>query len=55
MMWRWWLQQGDEDSLTENANRCLEEVSGWLRANKLALAPKKTECIIVRGARRENT
>lgn len=39
----------DEDSFTENVNRCLEEVSGRLRAHELAVAPEKTECFLVRG------
>lgn len=39
------------NSLTENANRYLEEVSGWLGAHELTLAPEKTECVVVRGGR----
>lgn len=42
----------DEETLTRNGNKCLEEINMWMKEHELTLAPAKTEAVIVKGGRR---
>lgn len=44
----------NDSILIDKANRALELISGWMRDNKLAVAPHKTEAIILRGRRKRD-
>lgn len=44
----------DEYTLMTNTNDCLGRISNWLKNHKMALAPHKTEAIIIRGRRRRD-
>lgn len=41
-----------DDILVEKVNWTLELINGWMLKNELALAPQKTEAIILRGPRK---
>lgn len=41
----------DEDALMANVNKCLKQISAWMAAHKLTLAPEKSEAVLVRGGR----
>lgn len=44
----------DEYALMQDANMCLTQISTWMSSHGLALAPNKTEAIIMKGKRKRD-
>lgn len=45
---------GDEETLVENTNKCLEAINKWMTSHNLILAPDKTEAVLLRGKKKRD-